>query len=343
MFTQPSLPGGGYLRMPMAWLSLPVSPQAKFLLVAFCGFANARGDSYHSYEQLGQLLGRSKAAISGYVKELRDAGVLDATPQTYGNGYNYRLLITLRGWAEILRGWSKDRSATSDEPAPTCPRRVTKRASSESEPGSVKPLSLVIASAEHDERSIQPGEHKDPKGPINQIHQNNSASPVVSEWTQTDEEEWRRHRSSDKDPVSVFNGRPSDRLRRRLIDHLSSLKERASIPDQEVVTQRLRGLLEDFVSRHRLMADSTDIGALAAVISPRIACASQIELSVARLEEAWKPHWRRLSSPAQALQTIGSLEAPPGQQELLAEIALFSNRLWVAELHLKKQPMQRAA
>lgn len=343
MFTQPFSPGGGYLRMPMAWLSLPVSPQAKFLLVAFCGFANAKGESYHSYEQLGELMGRSKAAISGYVKELRNAGVLDATPQTYGNGYNYRLLIRLQGWAEILRSWSKDRRAAPDESTPGSEMHDAKRSRSEAKPRSAKAFSLVTASSQSDERRVQPAEHKDPKGPINQIHQNKSALCAVSGWAKADEEEWRKHRNSDRDPVSVFNGRPRETLLQKLSSHLALLKDRSSIPDQAVVHERLTCLLKGFVSRHRLKADSAAIDALAAALAPRITCSSHVELAITRLEEAWKPHWRRLSSPAQALQSIGSFDAPADQHALLQEIALFSSRLWVAELHMKKPFLQKAA
>ncbi|MDC0136765.1 winged helix-turn-helix domain-containing protein, partial [Sulfitobacter sp.] len=56
------------------------------------------------FAQLGRRLGRSRASVSAYIAELREAGVLTTQEQKMANGYNYRLRYTVTFWKEWRAG-----------------------------------------------------------------------------------------------------------------------------------------------------------------------------------------------------------------------------------------------
>lgn len=214
MTTATEIAATGFVRVPRPWIALDVSPAARALLVHFCGAANADGESWYSYEQLAAILDRSKAAVSGYVAELREAGVLETERQKLANGFNYRLLVRLVGWSDLVSGWKRlserGRAAPSEEPAApgsnnekqTGARRAGRglsnvikatagipaapaaAVSSVARPAGRRPVdpsalpgrSLAASPAE---RSVRPAEHKDPSGPI-KIHPTKTLRPAAA-------------------------------------------------------------------------------------------------------------------------------------------------------------------
>ena len=93
-------PAKGFVAFPMALFDLELSPGAFRTLAELCRMANEKGQCWPSLGQLGRKLGRSRGAMSGYVAELRSAGVLSTEEQRMANGYNYRLRYTLPFWKE---------------------------------------------------------------------------------------------------------------------------------------------------------------------------------------------------------------------------------------------------
>src|SRR5687767_4564318 len=97
----------GYVRVPRAWVALPVSPGAKALLLHLCSAADDRGESWYSYAQLGEIVMRSRSAVAGYVDELRNAGIIATLKQKTANGFNYRLRIRILSWADLVGQWAR--------------------------------------------------------------------------------------------------------------------------------------------------------------------------------------------------------------------------------------------
>ena len=96
-------PNKGFVAFPMSIFELDLCPGAFRTLAELCRMANAEGQCWPSLAQLGKRLGRSRAAVSGYINELRTAGVLATETQKMANGYNYRLRYTVTFW----KSWRK--------------------------------------------------------------------------------------------------------------------------------------------------------------------------------------------------------------------------------------------
>lgn len=99
-------PAKGFIALPCDVMNIDMSPGAFRLLVELCRMANRTGECWPSLGQLSDRIGRSKAAISGYIAELRDTELLETTSQKMANGYNYRLkycVIFWRSWRDNLK------------------------------------------------------------------------------------------------------------------------------------------------------------------------------------------------------------------------------------------------
>ena len=91
-------PAKGFIALPCDVMNIDMSPGAFRLLVELCRMANRTGECWPSLGQLSDRIGRSKAAISGYIAELRDTELLETTTQKMANGYNYRLKYCVTFW-----------------------------------------------------------------------------------------------------------------------------------------------------------------------------------------------------------------------------------------------------
>ncbi|MCX7568138.1 helix-turn-helix domain-containing protein [Sulfitobacter sp. F26169L] len=117
-------PNRGFVAFPVALFDLDLSPAAFRTLAELCRMANASGQCWPSLAQLGRRLGRSRASISGYISELRAAGLLTTEEQKMANGYNYRLRYTVTFWKEWRAGLGKDQKAATPAPVKKPERRV---------------------------------------------------------------------------------------------------------------------------------------------------------------------------------------------------------------------------
>lgn len=110
----------GFVALPVEVLELDLTPGAFRLLVELCRMANLDGYCWPSLAQLSDRLGRSRSAISGYVKALRDAGLLTTQEQKTSNGYNYRLKYHVTFWAQWradIAGTTRTKNERSVQPA----------------------------------------------------------------------------------------------------------------------------------------------------------------------------------------------------------------------------------
>ena len=88
----------GFVALPVEVLDFDLTPGAFRTLAELCRMANADGYCWPSLEQLSERLGRSRSAISGYIKELRDTELVSTQQQKTANGYNYRLKYQVTFW-----------------------------------------------------------------------------------------------------------------------------------------------------------------------------------------------------------------------------------------------------
>lgn len=90
----------GFVALPVEILDIDLTPGAFRILVELCRMANAEGYCWPSLEQLSERSGRSKSAISGYLKELRNAELIRTEEQQTASGYNYRLKYRVTFWQD---------------------------------------------------------------------------------------------------------------------------------------------------------------------------------------------------------------------------------------------------
>lgn len=92
----------------MSVFELDLTPGAFRTLAELCRMANREGQCWPSLAQLGDRLGRSRAAVSGYISELREEGLIETETQKMANGYNYRLRYRVVFWAAWRRQLSQN-------------------------------------------------------------------------------------------------------------------------------------------------------------------------------------------------------------------------------------------
>ena len=115
----------GFIALPVEVLELDLSPGAFRLLAELCRMANEDGFCWPSLAQLGERLGRSRSSVSGYIKDLRDVGLITTQEQQMANGYNYRLKYRVSFWKEWRSSISRP-TAQKDERSVQPTERILK-------------------------------------------------------------------------------------------------------------------------------------------------------------------------------------------------------------------------
>lgn len=355
-----SLAAGGYVRMPRAWITLPVSPGAKALLIHFCSAADANGESWYSYGQMTEIVRRSRAAIAGYVAELRDAKIIDTLSQKTANGFNYRLKVRILGWADLVAGWA----SLAAKPRPCAPaaraRSATRRPVGNATPAVAESLAAATepdaTSTEDDERSDHPGdlpstsaerrvhpaERMDPSGPESTIQTNNTG-PAAAGWSKQDEIDWRAAKARDKDGYLGFDRAPDDALLHRAIATHASLRAGSDhFPDRPAAAAAATRALVAFVAAKRLVRDQPAIEAAAEALAPLATTPLALAAIIDRLDGTWSSHWRRLSSPRQLQETAAAARAEsPASFAPDPLLATFDWRAFLARREIARRNASR--
>ena len=340
MTTASSPAAGGFVRVPQSWVFLPISPQSKSLLLALCAFADGEGRSWCSFEQLGGFIGRSKASVSAYLEELRTAGLVRCKQQRYGNGYNYRLLVTLEGWADLLAHWSDLAKAKAAR------TRASMENASPPANGTDTPLDRRASTSQPSERRVQHAERKDPKGPITHLHETQTVrarcaeksgrGAVAPAWTREDEAEWRRFRPSDRDPPSVTGRAPSPELLEKVIALAGAQDASAGILEPGEARRASRDRLVAFARRRGVDLDKGALDEAAERLARMAPTGPAVDAAIGALEACWQAHWRRLPSPAQ-LERSCSDAAGAALRTVRTEDALRArSRAWIARIALSR-------
>ncbi|MFZ3584127.1 helix-turn-helix domain-containing protein [Loktanella sp. DJP18] len=335
-------PEGGFVRVPHAWIYLPITPPAKALLVALCAYANDKGQSWCSYEQLGDILGRSRASVTSYVAELKKAGLIGCDSQTFGNGYNYRVKITLLEWKNLLAHWSgltarkAARKATkSDACAETTAAQEGNEAPCPTTHRNARPAPIpkTDQNAQKSERSVQDAECKDPSGPITKIQQTKTPGLV---WTNADEAVWKEFRSNDSDPVGSFGKLPPESLMSKVLTIAAQRADQVGLLDEGAAIAQAKQVVSEFVHRRQLSADDVSVTAAAKAIAAFAKTKPSIAASIDALDTSWQPHWKRLSGEWQITQTCKppADAVQPGKADMTLA-GLFQKRAYMVRVATK--------
>lgn len=339
-----SPPEGGFVRVPHAWISLPITPPSKALLVALCAYADPKGRSWCSLEQLGEILGRSKASISAYIKELQEAGIIACRNQTFGNGYNYRLLITLVGWKDLLAHWSgltARKAATKTASDQSVAKKAgTPFAAPAQAPCPIQALTDTAQAthktdikAQLTERSVQHAECKDPSGPITNIYQTKTPQLV---WSDEDEAAWKKFRAHDDDEACVVGLVPSQHVLSKVIAIAATKAQELGSLSEDRASVEARIALEEFAQKRSLEIDEASLTASAITIASFSKSKRALDAAIAALDAVWKPHWKRLSGEWQITQTCKpAADAAKASRAVLSEAGKFQKRAWIAKTFIK--------
>lgn len=344
------IPTGGFARIPSKWFEKDISVQAKLLLAVLCDVADKNGVSYHSYDQLGKKLQRSKPSISAYVKELRAKGFITVKRQTYRNGYNYRLQIQIVGWTEVLAHWAQLASEHQRRQATESAQQAVAATATGVQTASLTSSTCSASSRGHmgrasdsrwqaartgqdPERRVQLTERKDPTGLKIYTHltQTQAAAPQ-EDWTDKDEAQWRNFRHSDKDSLFETHGTPSRALLEKTIKRAEALGSKFGVLSGEEAKRQALEKIQLFVDDKHLVATpesklkaAEDLAGSGDVTLPALLAALEA------LAASWQPHWQRLSyAPAIKAAMLAARESAMPSSKELELLGRCKQRAWIA-------------
>jgi hypothetical protein len=321
-----------FFQMPKSWLLLDISPGAKVILCHLCDVAQSGdGSSWFSYEQMSRIVGRKKSAICGYVKELRDAGLVVTETQTTANGYNYRLRIKIVNWSNTLEGMQKH-SKPNNKPEANSSSAPTKRLS---------------------ERRIQQSERTDPSGLITKNQKTNTGptapakiesavpSPDLpkSVWSKEDEIEFSQCFESPGDRASDCKKLPSQRLVDRLKAEVAHLEAASGLAKRDDIKQAVTDQLSRFMAANRILSTEADADRFTDTVVSQCKSVTQVDVFFEKLQAEWHPSWRRLSNEFQIKRVFKDPAFYKIGQDLMSDskrLILFASRLTKCELAIKQ-------
>jgi hypothetical protein len=361
----------GFVRTPKAWLRLPMSPGAARLIQIFCGYADDEGKSWYLYEELGEIMGRSKAAISGYVSELRQLGLIETVQKKFRNGYNAGLSVFIIGWRDMVQTWAsmaRKRASRSADADPTPASRATRTKSRNASPApkqEVVPVQTRVADADlpnlpsqadaapnkmedaspsaaansdqQIECRVQNSEYKDPTGLINNIQSTKTprGKPRVV-WSDEDEREWRSIRPGED--LDLHSGqRPNRELLIKAIQRAEDLPKTPCCADGLSAVQRATQALSEFAEKRDISYSDDDLHQAATALAKIAVTEPQLRAAMDELGSMWKPHWRHLSKPRQLCAAVEPAIANLAPSVSLSEQQkTIGNRAWAARIWLKQ-------
>lgn len=257
-------PGRGFVALPVEIFEIEMSPGAFRALAEFCRMADREGFCWPSLEQVGHRLGRSRASVSGYVKELRSLGLLSTREQKIANGYNYRLKFQVTFW----KAWRA-------------------RLSQRQEMGSQAETNVAVRSSapQPTERRVQPVER--PKGK-NKIHINQSSGETPIGRLQSLHQAWKRVIGSA--PYPACDGEADAALIEETRRNLSA--------DPVIRETDPVGTLVSELSRFGIVIDENWKREMCRELAPLERVPGGGSLLATELRKAWRPHWRFAPSKA---------------------------------------------
>ncbi|WP_159966575.1 helix-turn-helix domain-containing protein [Profundibacterium mesophilum] len=252
-------PGKGFVALPVDLLDIAMSPGAFRALAEFCRMADRDGYCWPSLQQIGTRLGRSRAAISGYISELRKLGLLATQEQQTANGYNYRLKFCVPFWKTWRARLSQGKSRKAE--------------------GAARDTGCTPAvGAQETERSVHSAERPKEK---NQIHENQPSGKLPKGRLQKMHEAWKKVIGSAPYPACERMPEPT------LVAETRKIAVPGPRPDADL------GTVLDAFLQNRFFAVDTEwrCNALKA-LAPLARIPGGAESLSQCLAAEWRSHWR---------------------------------------------------
>lgn len=280
---------GGYVAIPDEIMRTPMSDGAFRLLCILCSYADRNtGECFPRMSRLADDQGKSKAAISGYLRELRELGLV-RTKERYkrrGNCILNYLITFWSSWREQLRSHT----------------RVDKAVSNKADQDLVLPV-------QNAECPVQPAEHHNNQIQVNQITTTTasdsfeadqvSSDPVVSSVVEGILENWKNLVRGA--PYPSFNSNPGADLvqeTRKIIKDLKSetVGSGTSASSEQVSSTDLKELWKSVdVQITENEADEHARLINAKSRQPR----QSLRCLATSIRKTWKRHWRKPSTAHQ--------------------------------------------
>lgn len=255
-------PAKGFVALPSDLLDIEMSPGAFRLLVELCRMANRSGECWPSLGQLSERIGRSKAAISGYIAELREIDLVATLNQKMANGYNYRLKYCIVFWQK----WRNQLSSTAKAET----HKNTKR--------SVQPSERRVNSKNHINKT-----HSPEIDPADTAAHNSKLVSVFSKWSNL----------SKSAPFPTFNSPIPEDL---VMDtrNIVALKQPISMR-LDVIYASLLNIWEGL----GVKIDPAEIKHQSMLLHKRNTTDEGFTVFEQTLNKLWQEHWRKLPTNEQ--------------------------------------------
>lgn len=276
---------GGYVAIPDEIMRTPMSDGAFRLLCILCSYADkTTGECFPKMSRLATDQGKSKAAISGYLRELRGLDLVRTRDRYKRRGnciLNY-LITFWSSWRERLRTRSTPEKPVSNkaEKSPTLPVRETE---------------CPVQPAERHKNQIQDNQNTTPPAadlkdePGSSVIEDRVVSQIIDSW---------------KDlvrgaPYPSFSRRPSAELvtdTRQVLENLKSDTAGSGASSTPVTSTDIRALWGEV----NVEISDGEAAEHAKLINKKATDPKQAIGRLAKtLKTTWKRHWRRPSSVGQ--------------------------------------------
>lgn len=290
-------PARGYVALPSDVMDIEMSPGAFRLLVELCRMANRTGECWPSLGQLSERIGRSRAAISGYITELRALELVETAKQHMANGYNYRLKYCVRFWQD----WRARLSA---------PARVT--------------------SVQKDECSVQPDECR-----VNsKNHIQEKQTPSVSENSDSDTAKLVSVFSKWSDlarnaPFPQFNA-PVPGVLVQETRALTSLG-----PAKELAPDRIASRLKALWSGLNVPVPQEGIALQTETLLAKNVTAAGLHHFETQVRSTWQSHWRKPPNARQLQALLTQSQQANREEGMLRVLRQYLRRWEIAQNKLQ--------
>ncbi|MEI4263971.1 helix-turn-helix domain-containing protein [Roseovarius sp. D0-M9] len=296
---------GGYVAIPDEIMRTPMSDGAFRLLCILCSYADKRtGECFPRMSRLADDQGKSKAAISGYLRELRGLGLVE-TKERYkrrGNCILNYLITFWSSWRDRLRAHTR-----IEKTDPNKADQISVLTVQEDE--------CPIHSDEHHNNQIQDNQNTTTVAPDQKSDQG-SSDPIVSSVVDQILERWKGLVRGA--PYPSFSSRPPVKLVEETRSIVQKMKSQALIDggfdaEEQVSTIDLAELWKSVgvpVSEEEATEHAQLINTKSG--QPK----ETLQRLAVSMSESWKRHWKKPSTAKQLSEMIDYIRVytPPGPQ-----------------------------
>ena len=287
-------PAKGFVALPSDVMDIEMSPGAFRLLVELCRMANRTGECWPSLAQLSERIGRSKAAISGYITELREIELVETISQKMANGYNYRLKYCVTFW----KNWRTGLSQASKEAALEKPKR------------SIQPSERRVNSKNHIQKN-----HSIPSTEKPLSEKNVLLESVLENWMGL----------AKASPFPKFNTPVPDEL----VQHTGAIIKDAHL--ESTSKDKIASSLKQFWSELSIELTVQDLEKQTIVLCNRRTTEKGLDALKAAITDIWQGHWRKAPTEKHFEEILKNASALNREEGILRMLQQYLKRWEISQ------------